>query len=689
MRFFNFLNPRPTISDKDLSGGLRWLALEGGFSMGFFSITTSGFLAAFALALGANNLQIGILAAIPFIMQIVQLPSIWLVEHVRRRKLIGVSSWFLAQMLWIPMALIPVFMDVPGQGAITFLLLLMSIRGILSAVCNTAWNGWIRDLVPQTILGRFFSRRLALATVIGMGFSLGAAFFIDFWKGQVIDAQVIMGYVYVLLFGAIFLGLASPVMMTLIPEPLMQPAPVPRISLWKRLTAPVHDGNFRRLLMFLALWGFASNLAIPFFAVYMLVRLGFPLGWVIGFSILSQLFNILFLRVWGRYVDRFGSKSVLSICVSLYLLVIFGWIFTTMPEQYFLTIPLLFVLHIFAGIATAGVNITVGTIGLKLAPQGESTSYLAGASLAVNVGAGLGPMLGGFLADFFMRRQLDLTLSWISPDTAVQLPALSIHGYDFLFTIAFFLGIITLSILAIVREEGEVTRETILESLVYPARDTSRPASMVPQYNLISASTLGYIRRIPIPGLDALLGVTAYQIAEAARAATSAAMRGRKLTKRLAGALERRLSRLWKTEEVIEEHSVEITREVTRGAMHVVDEKPVPVEELVVPVTSGVIEASSQAGVSPLNGLRGVSQGIVQGAAETGLDLSEAVTQILQAARKIAAETGVPAEEALIQAAKGVISAAEEIGPEAVAEVVEGIPDEILELDRRGEGHHE
>lgn len=241
MRVFNFLNPKPTISDKDLSRGRRWLALEGGFSLGFFSITTSGFLAAFALALGANNLQIGILAAIPFIMQIVQLPSIWLVEHARKRKIIGVSSWFLAQSLWLPMALIPVFMDVPGQGAITFLLLLMTILGILSAVCNTAWNGWIRDLIQQTILGRFFPRRLALATVIGMVFSLGAAFFIDFWKGHVIDTQVIMGYVYVLLFGPIFLGLASPVMMALIPEPLMQPAPVPHASLWQRLAAPVRD----------------------------------------------------------------------------------------------------------------------------------------------------------------------------------------------------------------------------------------------------------------------------------------------------------------------------------------------------------------------------------------------------------------------------------------------------------------
>ncbi len=94
MGLLKFLAPKPTISEKDLSRGLRWLALEGGFSMVFFSITTSGFLTAFALVLGTSNLQIGILAALPFAMQVVQIPSIWLVEHVRRRKLIAVSAWF-------------------------------------------------------------------------------------------------------------------------------------------------------------------------------------------------------------------------------------------------------------------------------------------------------------------------------------------------------------------------------------------------------------------------------------------------------------------------------------------------------------------------------------------------------------------------------------------------------------------
>jgi len=59
-------------------------------SLGFNSISTSGILAAFALVLGANNFQIGILAAIPFIMQLLQMPSIWLVEKLR---LFPLSLW--------------------------------------------------------------------------------------------------------------------------------------------------------------------------------------------------------------------------------------------------------------------------------------------------------------------------------------------------------------------------------------------------------------------------------------------------------------------------------------------------------------------------------------------------------------------------------------------------------------------
>jgi MFS family permease len=683
MNLPKFLKPKPTISNQDVATGLRWLTWEGTVSLGFNSITTSGFLAAFALALGANNLQIGILAAIPFLAQIAQIPAIWLVEKIRRRKAITVLSWFPAQLFWFPIALIPVFIGLPSVLAISLLLWLMTARGLLNAFCNAAWNGWIRDLVPQTILGRFFSRRLTFATVAAVVFSLGAAFFVDYWRGHVLEESAIFGYTYALLFGALLLGLASPIFMSLMPEPLMQPTIGPQLSLRQRLSAPIKDTNFRRLIQFLLFWGFASNLAIPFFAIHMLKRLGLPLTWVIALSILSQLFNIFFLRVWGRFVDKFGSKAVLSLCASLYLLVILGWIFTTMPERYFLTMPLLVILHAFAGIANAGVTLTVGTIGLKLAPREEATSYLAGASLATNLGAGLGPLCGGLLADFFSARQLNLTFTWIDPVSSVQLPALSIIGFDFLFGIAFVLGVVTLGTLATIREEGEVGREIILQSLFFPMRELSRPMSSVPAYNLLANFPFGFLKRIPIPGIDVALGATAYQIAEMSRAATLTAVSGQRLTKRLVRALDNGLASIWRDRAEVKIHGVEIARHAARGALHAANDTPLAVEKLVVPVTAGVVKVASQAGVDPLNGISGASQGIIQGAAETGADLGVAAVQVVEAAKAIAAETGLAEEVAVAKAAEGALEAAEAIGPEAVAEVVESLPEETLALDAK------
>jgi len=424
--------------------------------MGFFSITTSGFLAAYALVLGCNNFQIGVLAALPFLTQPLQIFVIPLVERFRRRKVIALASWIPAQLSWVLIALIPLFLDVPSSSAVLVLLVTIGVRGVFVSITNCSWNSWLRDLVPQQVLGRVFARRQMWANLAAMTFGLAASFFVTYWQGHVSAGNEALRYTFPLLFGAAFLGLASPLFMSLMPEPLMQPPTGPQPSFLAIISPPFRDGNYRRLLSFLLLWGLALNMSIPFFAVYMLLRLGLPLWTVIGFSILSQAFNILFLRLWGRLADRFGFKAVLSVSVSLYLLVVLGWTFTTMPERYVLTIPLLVILHILAGIASAGVTLSTATIGLKLAPKGQATAYLAAAGLAASLGAGLGPLLGGYLADFFSVRQLSLVFEWTSPIHSIQLPVFSLSGLDFLFVISFVVGLITLGGLVALREEGEV-----------------------------------------------------------------------------------------------------------------------------------------------------------------------------------------------------------------------------------------
>lgn len=688
MDIFGFLRPRPTLTEKELSAGLRWFTWEGTVSMGFFSITTSGILVAYALAIGASNLQIGVMAAIPFLMQTLQIPAIWLVEKYRRRKVIVLLSWFPAQLLWLPIALIPFFMDVPSGAAISLLLVLLAFRGMLAAVCNAAWNGWQRDLVPVSIMGRFFSRRMAYATASAVVFSLGAASFVDLYSAHASAGQEVFGYTWAIVFGAVFLGLASPVFMALMPEPLMQPLTGVQPTMIQRLLAPVRDINFRRLLQFLFYWSFASNLAIPFFSVHMLQRLGLPVILVIGFSVLSQAFNIMFLRVWGPYADRFGNKSVLSVGVSLYLLVILGWIFTTMPENYFLTIPLLVLLHIFAGIASAAVSFTVGNIGLKLAPREEATSYLATAALATNLGAGFGPLLGGFLADIFATRQANFIFNWTDSASTFQFTVLNISGRDFLFGIAFFIGLLTLGILAIIREEGAVDREVVLDTLLSPMREISRPVSNMPGLTFLNNFPFGIIKRARFPGLDIALGVTVFQIAEMAKAATSAAVRGRRVTKRIAVELDKNIVGISRSRRKIRKHGVEVAKQMARGAMHVVDEKPVEVTQLTDRVMEGVTTVSSQSGIKPQDAVSGASQGIIQGAIETDADIAAAVAETIIAAKEAAPRLGISEELAVKKAAEGALQVADSLGPEVAAEVMEGIPGEDFPSSKRKSHEH-
>ena len=675
----NVFGPKDTLSDQERARGLLYATWEGTLGAAMFSVVGSGFLAAYALALGANNLQIGIMASIPFIMQPLQLPAIALVERLRLRKLIAVLMWYPAQAMWLVMALIPVFVDVPSGPAVSVLLGLLALRGALSAVVTCSHNPWLRDLVPQETMGQFFSRRLALGVVASMVFGLGGAFFVDYWKGQASPDNEIFGFTFALIFGSVFLGLTSSTFMAMMPEPRMKVLEGPRQSLMKMVAEPFRDTNYRHLMRFLFLWGFASTLAIPFFAVYMLTRLELPLSAVLGFTVLGQLFNFLFLRVWGPMADRLGNKSILAISASLYLLVIIGWTFTTLPERYFLTIPLLVLLHIMAGIAAGGVSLTIHTIGLKLAPQGEATSYLVGASLATSLGAAMGPLVGGRLADFFSVRELSLNFSWIDPTGTTSLPAIHLTGFDFLFAIAFIIGLITLNTLHTFREEGEVSREVALDELYTHSQAMSRSVSTVPGMGFVAHVPYSLLRHAtPVPGLDVALGVLVYELAESAGMAVSATIRSGAAARNVAQRLSHVVSGAVRGISQISEHGVELSLQATRGAMHAVKEATEHTGPLAKQVVLGTLDALGKTPVDNLDALHGAGKGVVLGAREAGVDIGEATTQAIEAAREAASDLGFTEDEAASQLARGAIEAAETLNPEDALKVKDAVLDGLV-----------
>jgi MFS family permease len=242
---------------------------------------------------------------------------------------------------------------------------------------------------------------------------------------------------------------------------------------------PFVDTNFRNLIYFLAVLNFAINLAAPFFTVYMLVLLQLPLLLVIIFTLIVQATSLAFLRIWGRLSDQMSNKSVLAVSGILLLFCILGFTFTTLPTAHTLSLTLLIFLHIFIGISTAGVTLASGNITLKLAPKGQGTHYLAATSISNSLAAGIAPILGGFLADLLISTEFNLLISWTSPIFGFIFPIISLRYYDFLFILAFFIGLYSIHRLAYVKEVGEVKRRQVLQALVSEVRNSTRNLSFL------------------------------------------------------------------------------------------------------------------------------------------------------------------------------------------------------------------
>jgi len=652
----SFLSPQSNISEDERSRGLTLLVWEGVSTMGFGSIMSSGFITAYALLLGANNLEIGILAALPFIMQPLQLIQTPIVERVKRRKLVAVLAWGIAQSLWILVALIPLLLDVPGSAAVSALLALIGLRGLLGTAMIVNRDSWTRDLVPRDFLASFASRRLAYATVASIVISLAGAAFVDLWGSIGSADNEVLGYTIVIAVGAVFIAMASPVFLALTPEPKMRLPEGPSMSPFKLLALPFRDSNFRRLMIFLFMRGFTTNLAAPFFAVYMLQRIGLPLFAVIAFTVAGQIANVFFLRVWGPMADRLGCKAVLSVSGSLMALVTLCWTFTTMPERHAFTLPMLAALHVFYGIGTAGVNVAMGAFGMKLAPEGNATPYLAGASLAASLGAGISPLLGGRFADYFSVRAFNINVEWIDPTQVLQLPAFSLTGFDFLFAIAFLTGFLTLSRLNAVQEEGETSRDAAMEELLSNSAGVARMVNSVPGLAFAVQIPYGYLKNIP--GMDVAVGVSAYQIAASTRAAATAASRSRTSADRVSRGVGRVVAETVRSAGHVGDEGARLALHAARGTMHTVIDTEQDLEFLTKGAVTGTVRVVSETASDPMGIIRSAARGIVRGAYESDVDMYVVALSAVDATREIASELGIDESEAAEHAIEGMLEEA-------------------------------
>ncbi|HEU4968343.1 MFS transporter [Sphingomonas sp.] len=467
------LQPQPTISAQECARGIRFLMIDAAAATAIGALNSGVVLLALALHIGASTVEIGLLAAIPLLTQVLQAPTVKLVERWRRRKLISVAGVFTARLALPVYAAVP-FIPQPRVAAAVLLGAALLHYG-LNAASACSWNSWIRDLIPPDRLGHFSSRRGVYGTIVSAAATVAAAIALGWAEGSHAIGNLIFSGLYIA--GFIF-GLISTSALAQVPEPVMAAESV-GAPLHRLLLEPLRQPNFRKLLRYVASWQFAVNLATPFFTVYFVRALGFSLSFVLALTVISQLANIAVVRQWGRISDRFANKSTLAVATPLYILCVAAMAFASDVPADGGRAAYLILLHVLMGASGAGVGLAAGNMVMKLSPSGAATSFMATNALVSALAAGSAPIVGGWAADFFARRRLELSLNWFSPSGVEQLLGITFSHWEFFFLLSALLGLYSLHRLSAVEEPGAVERREVVQHIFTSARRTLRNASSV------------------------------------------------------------------------------------------------------------------------------------------------------------------------------------------------------------------
>lgn len=448
-------------TDNQLARSVRLSVAEGSLATSMGSLFSGVFLTGFALAIGATDVQIGLLFTLPSLCGVAQLAgSYWIERHGRSR---GLCLWttVLSRALYLPVLLIALLATgLSAQARVWWIVALMALSGGLSSLGGVAWLSWIRALVPDRLRVSFFGRRNLANSALSFALCFAAGTLVDHWEGR--PGGILGGYIAVFA-AAMLCGLASSALLWLIPDGVRSGA---RSSepLRIMLADPLREKNFRRVLSFYTAWNLASNLATPFFAVFYLRELGLPLGFIVILNTLTTISGLAANNFWTRLADRFGIKPIVMIATvgdALYPLLLilvspaWAWV--------------LLIVHCY-GLFNTPITIGPDNFVLKLAPDRHNSSYIAVFKAVIGLAATVAAILGGWLA-----AQSSLLAS-MGGQSAV------ISGLKVVFLISFLGRIASLLLLAGVAEPGAWrVRELFTESArAFGAARRRRPAAVSP-----------------------------------------------------------------------------------------------------------------------------------------------------------------------------------------------------------------
>jgi MFS family permease len=345
---------------------------------------TSNFLSAFALALGSSNTVIALLVTLPSLIgAFVQLGVQSVRSLFKSSRAMIVFFAALQAFMWLPLIFIPQLQQ-PGLWLIFFVTLNTSFGMLLGPV----WNSFIGEIVDENERGKFFGRRNMFTGMSAFISTIFAGWVLSVMKpvNPILGFSMLFALAFAFrIMSAYFLGKMSKTS----DQGLNMAQPdIPDFI------RNVDRTPFGRFTIFLMLFYIAVYFSAPFFVVYQLSILKLSYLHFTALASASAIASFGSMIVWGKHVDKIGSKNVLFASGLLIPMIPFAYAATT-------SFWVLMVVELFSGFIWAGFNLSVSTYLFDATDRAERTRQLAVYTLLIQLAIFSGAMAGSAFLRIF------------------------------------------------------------------------------------------------------------------------------------------------------------------------------------------------------------------------------------------------------------------------------------------------
>ena len=379
--------------DKDKQAyGRKLFLIEGVLASSATRTFAGSIMTAFALALGASEGQIGIIASARRVAGFAQLFTSHFLERIGGKRRLYYSVFGTSRLFRIFVVFLP---SIPfifvSNNAVEWLIFMVFVVGCMESIGIVLKKTWMSELTPPDIRGRYFGLRSIFVGSFGMIAGYLGSLYVDHWKAL---GRGMFGFQIIFAISA-FLGFLALIVIAMTPESPSEPKKQSLKVFLRSFQIPFRDKPFAIWMIYHGCYAFATGFAGPFFSVYLLKELQLPLATVAIYTAIGEISSIVLSRFWGTLADKYGNKTVLVISCVVKSIFPALWIFATGVDTMGAIIWLGFV-HSTRGFNSAQ-QITTLNMALHLSPEESRPIYLSCESTVANLASAVSPFLGGLL----------------------------------------------------------------------------------------------------------------------------------------------------------------------------------------------------------------------------------------------------------------------------------------------------